>query len=60
MSKLFMKTQLEVLEQGLDAMSKANQLLLDQNRTLLERIEEMQAHIDRLQDKVYTNREAVE
>ena len=60
MSDIFMKTQSEVLEQGLDAMAKANELLLDENRRLVERIDEMQAKINTLQDKILVNREAVE
>lgn len=60
MSDIFMKTQTEVLEQGLDAMAKANELLLDENRRLVERIDEMQAKINTLQDKILVNREAVE
>ena len=60
MADLFMKTQVEILEQGLDAMAKANETLAEQNRIFMERIEEMQAHINRLQDKILVNREAVE
>lgn len=60
MSDIFMKTQTEVLEQGLDAMAKANELLLDENRRLVKRIDEMQAKINTLRDKILVNREAVE
>jgi len=60
MTNLYRKTALEVLEEGLAAMSKANEMLINQNQTLTDQVVELEAQIKQLKHKLLVNLETPE
>lgn len=46
MTNLYRKTAIDVLEQGLSAMSKANELLIKQNKDLADQIVDLKAEME--------------
>lgn len=60
MTNLYNKTELRVLEEGLAAMSKANQMLITQNQTLTDQVIELDAQIKLLKHKLLVNLETPE
>ena len=60
MSDLYRKSALKVLEEGLAAMSKANDLLIKQNQSLTDEIIDLKAQIKQLKHKLLVNLETPE
>tara|TARA_B110001452_G_scaffold267316_1_gene276743 strand:- start:2859 stop:3041 length:183 start_codon:yes stop_codon:yes gene_type:complete len=60
MTNSYNKTELRVLEEGLAAMSKANQMLITQNQTLTDQVIELDAQVKLLKHKLLVNLETPE
>jgi hypothetical protein len=60
MTNLYRKTAIEVLEEGLAAMSKANEMLIKQNQTLADQVVELDAQVKLLKHKLLVNLETPE
>lgn len=60
MSALYEKKALDVLEQGLAKMAEANELLIKQNKMLIEKTVEMEEQIKQLKHKLLVNLETPE
>tara|TARA_R110000782_G_scaffold206237_2_gene294913 strand:+ start:50 stop:232 length:183 start_codon:yes stop_codon:yes gene_type:complete len=60
MNGLYRKNALDVLEEGLAAMSKANQILITQNQTLTDQVIELDAQVKLLKHKLLVNLETPE
>jgi len=57
MSDLFIKTEAKVLQTGLNAMTNANTALLNQNKLLMQQINDLNAKVQQLQNKALVNME---
>jgi hypothetical protein len=60
MSNLYRKTAIEVLEEGLASMSKANEMLIRQNQALADQVIELDAQVKLLKHKLLVNLETPE
>jgi len=50
-------TNVDVLQKGLNAMTTANELLVEQNKQLVNQLAALQAKIEQLEAKLITNQE---
>ena len=60
MSALYEKKALAILEQGLAKMTEANELLIKQNKMLIDQIVELEAEVKQLKHKLLVNLETPE
>jgi len=60
MSALYRKNALDVLEEGLAKMAEANQLLIEQNKMLIDKSVELEEQIKQLKHKLLVNIESPE
>ena len=60
MSELFEKKALDVLEEGLASMAEANDMLIKQNKMLIDKAVEMEEQIKQLKHKLLVNLETPE
>jgi len=60
MSALYRKNALDVLEEGLAKMAEANELLIEQNKMLIDKTVELEEQIKQLKHKLLVNLETPE
>ncbi len=60
MSALYRKNALDVLEEGLAKMAEANELLIEQNKMLIDKSVELEEQIKQLKHKLLVNLETPE
>jgi len=60
MSALYRKNALDVLEEGLAKMAEANELLIEQNKMLIDKTVEQEEQIKQLKHKLLVNIESPE
>ena len=60
MSALYDKKALDVLEEGLAKMAEANELLIEQNKMLIDKAVVLEAEIQQLKHKLLVNLESPE
>lgn len=60
MSALYDKKALDILEEGLAKMAEANELLIEQNKMLIDKAVELEAEIQQLKHKLLVNIESPE
>lgn len=60
MSALYDKKALDVLEEGLAKMAEANELLIEQNKMLIDKAVVLEAEIQQLKHKLLVNLETPE
>ena len=60
MTALYDKKALDILEEGLSKMAEANELLIKQNKMLIDQTVELEAEIKQLKHKLLVNLETPE
>ena len=60
MSALYEKKALDILEEGLAKMAEANELLIEQNKMLIDKAVVLEAEIQQLKHKLLVNLETPE